>query len=115
MTGSLRAVVLVEPAGVGHGGAGGEHADPGAVGGFGEEDGDAEAAGEDGETGDVVLMLVGDEDGVECGWGLRRRGAMRRRSSRQERPASTRTRVRALAMTVEFPLEPEARTVMRMG
>ena len=30
-------------------------------------DGDAEAAGEDCEAGDVVLMLVGDEDGVEGG------------------------------------------------
>ena len=58
---------VVEPLGVGHGGAGGEHADPGAVGGLSEEDGDAEAAGEDGEAGDVVLMLVGDEDGVEFG------------------------------------------------
>ena len=59
---------VIEPPGVGHGGAGGEHADPGAMGGLGEEDGDAEAAGEDGEAGDVVLMLVGDEDGVElCG------------------------------------------------
>ncbi len=56
---------VVEPFGVGHGGAGGEHADPGAVGGFGEEDGDVEAAGEDGEAGDVVDVLVGDEDGVE--------------------------------------------------
>jgi hypothetical protein len=35
------------------------------VGGLGEEDGDAEAAGEDCEAGYVVLMLVGDEDGVE--------------------------------------------------
>ena len=58
---------MVEPLGVGHGGARGDHADPGAVGGLGEEDGDAQAAGEDGEAGDVVLMLVGDEDGVEGG------------------------------------------------
>ncbi len=43
----------------------GEHTNPGAVGGFGEEDGDLEAAGKDGEAGDVVLVLVGDEDGVE--------------------------------------------------
>src|ERR1035437_10433185 len=40
--------------------------------------------------------------------------AMRLRSSRQERPASTRRRVCADAMTVELPLEPEARTVMRI-
>src|SRR5260370_1810897 len=59
------ALDVIEPLGVGHGGAGGEHADPGAVGGLGEEDGDAEAAGQDGEAGYVVLMLVGDEDGVE--------------------------------------------------
>ena len=58
---------VVEPLGVGHGGAGGDHADPGAVGGLGEVDGDAQAAGEGGEAGDVVLMLVGDEDGVEGG------------------------------------------------
>ena len=58
---------VIEPLGVGHGGARGDHADPGAVGGFGEVDGDAQAAGEDGEAGDVVLVLVGDEDGVERG------------------------------------------------
>jgi hypothetical protein len=37
------------------------------VGGLSEEDGDAEAAGEDGESGDVIDVLVGDEDGVEGG------------------------------------------------
>ena len=58
---------MVEPLGVGHGGAGSDHADPGAVGGFGEEDGDIEAAGEDGQAGDVIDVLVGDEDGVEGG------------------------------------------------
>src|ERR1019366_7238322 len=41
--------------------------------------------------------------------------AMRLRSSRQERPAPTSRRVFAEAMTVELPLEPEARTVMRIG
>src|SRR6185437_629555 len=40
--------------------------------------------------------------------------AMRLSSSRQERPASTRTRVRELEMTVLLPLEPEASTVMRI-
>ncbi len=35
------------------------------MGGLGKEDRNLEAAGEDGEPGDVVLMLVGDEDGVE--------------------------------------------------
>ena len=83
------------------------------MGGFGEEDGDVEAAGEDGEAGDVVLVLVGDEDGVE-GEGSSPARAMRLRSSRQERPASTRTRVRELEMTVLLPLEPEASTVMRI-
>src|ERR1035437_1425758 len=39
---------------------------------------------------------------------------MRLSSSRQERPASMSRRVWAEAMTVELPLEPEARTVMRM-
>jgi hypothetical protein len=39
---------------------------------------------------------------------------MRFRSSRQESPASTRMVVFGEAMTVELPLEPEARTVMRM-
>ena len=58
---------VIEPLGVGHGGARGDHADPGAVGGLGEIDGNAEAAGENCEAGDVVLMLVGDEDGVEGG------------------------------------------------
>ena len=58
---------VVEPPGVGHGGAGRDHADPGAVGGLGEKDGDVEAASEDGEAGDVVDVLVGDEDGVEKG------------------------------------------------
>ena len=61
------ALDVIEPLGVGHGGAGSDHADPGAVGGLGEEDGDVEAAGEDGEAGDVVDVLVGDEDGVEGG------------------------------------------------
>jgi len=37
------------------------------VGGSGKEDGDAEAAGEDGEAGDVVDVLVCDEDGGEGG------------------------------------------------
>src|SRR6185312_2524926 len=40
--------------------------------------------------------------------------AMRLSSSRQERPASTRTRVREEEMTVLLPLEPEASTVMRI-
>src|SRR5690349_11616947 len=39
---------------------------------------------------------------------------MRLRSSRQERPASTRMVVLGEAMTVELPLEPEARTVIRI-
>ncbi len=39
---------------------------------------------------------------------------MRFSSSRQLSPASTSTRVRALAITVELPFEPEARTVMRI-
>jgi hypothetical protein len=84
------------------------------VGGLGEEDGDAQAAGEGGEAGDVVLMLVGDEDGIERG-GIFVGWSMRLSSSRQERPASTSMLVCAEAMTVELPLEPEARTVMRMG
>jgi hypothetical protein len=37
---------------------------------------------------------------------------MRLQISRQERPASTKTRVREEEMTVLFPLEPEASTVM---
>jgi hypothetical protein len=37
------------------------------VGGFGKEDGDVEAASQNGETGDVVLVLVSDEDRVKCG------------------------------------------------
>jgi hypothetical protein len=36
------------------------------------------------------------------------------RSSRQERPASTRTRVLEEAITVLLPLEPEASTVIRI-
>src|ERR1017187_5395352 len=39
---------------------------------------------------------------------------MRLSNSRQERPASTSRLVSAEEMTVELPLEPEARTVMRM-
>jgi len=66
-----------------------------------------------GEAGDVVLMLVGDEDGRESG-GILVGVFMRLSSSRQERPASTSRLVSAEAMTVELPLEPEARTVMRM-
>ena len=58
---------VVEPLGVGHGGARGDHANPGAMGGLGEVDGDTQAAGQGGEAGDVVLVLVGDEDGVERG------------------------------------------------
>ena len=56
---------MIEPLGVGHGGAGGDHADPGTVGRFGEVDGNLQAARQNGEAGDVVLMLVGDQDGVE--------------------------------------------------
>src|SRR6202042_752195 len=59
------ALNVIEPLGVGHGGAWGHHTDPGAVGGLGEVDGDAEAAGEDAKARYVVLVLVGDEDGVE--------------------------------------------------
>src|SRR5579871_4585528 len=40
--------------------------------------------------------------------------AMRLRSSRQERPASTRMRVREEEMTVLLPLDPEASTVIRI-
>ena len=40
------------------------------MGGLGEEDGDAEAAGEDREAGDVVLVLVGDKDGVKFRSGI---------------------------------------------
>ena len=61
----LFALNLIEPLGIGHGGARGEHADPGAVGRLGEEDRDAEAACENRQAGDVVLMLVSDEDCVE--------------------------------------------------
>jgi len=61
------ALDVIEPLGVGHGGARGHHADPGAVGGLSEVDGDVEATGEYAEASDVVLMLVGDEDGVELG------------------------------------------------
>jgi hypothetical protein len=35
---------------------------------FGEVDRNSEAARENAETGDVILMLVGDEDGVERSW-----------------------------------------------
>jgi hypothetical protein len=37
------------------------------VGGLGDVDRDAQAARERGQAGDVVLMFVGDEDGVERG------------------------------------------------
>ena len=104
---------MIEPLGVGHRGARGQHADPGAVCRLGEEDGNFETARQDGETGDVVLVLVGDEDGVERA-GSSPAMDMRFSSSRQERPASTRTRVRELEMTVLLPLEPEASTVMRI-
>src|SRR5258708_39585274 len=40
--------------------------------------------------------------------------AMRLRSSRQERPASTRIRVREEEMTVLLPFDPEASTVIRI-
>ena len=56
---------VLEPLGIGHGGSRSDHADPGPVGGLGQVDRDIEAAGEDGESGDVVDVLVGDEDGVE--------------------------------------------------
>jgi len=36
--------------------------------GFCEVDRDAELAGGDGETVDVILVFVGDEDGVESAW-----------------------------------------------
>jgi hypothetical protein len=36
--------------------------------GLGEVDRNSEAAREDAEAGDVVLMLMSDKDCVECGW-----------------------------------------------
>ena len=62
------ALHVIEPLRVGHRRARREHADPGAVGGFGQEDRNVEPAREDGEPGDVVLVLVGDEDSVELRW-----------------------------------------------
>ena len=56
---------LLKPLGVGHLAAGGEQAHPGAVRGLGKVHGNAELAGGDGEAVDVVLMLVGDDDGVQ--------------------------------------------------
>jgi hypothetical protein len=56
----------------------------------------------------VILMLVRNENRIQRG------GIFARISSRQESPASISTRVSALATTVEFPFEPEARTVMRI-
>jgi hypothetical protein len=56
-----------EPLGVGHGGSRAKHANPCAMSGFGEEDGDAELAGEHGQTSNVVEVFVGDKDGVEVG------------------------------------------------
>ena len=59
---------LLKPLGVGHLFARREPANPRAVGAFGEVDRNAQFAGGDGEAGDVVGMLVGDDDGVEGGW-----------------------------------------------
>jgi len=56
---------LLQPLGVRHLAARGEPAHPGAVGAFCEVDRDAQFAGGDGQAGDVVRMLVGDDDGVE--------------------------------------------------
>ena len=56
---------MIEPLGVGHGCTRSEHADPGAMCGLGEVNRDSEFAGEHTEAGDVILVFVGDEDGVE--------------------------------------------------
>jgi len=61
----LFALHVIEPLRIRHRRARRQHADPGAMGGFGKEDRNIETAGEDRETGDVVLMLVGDQDRVE--------------------------------------------------
>ena len=47
---------------------------PGAMGGPGQEDWNVEAAREDREAGDVVLVLVGNENSVEPRWIFARNG-----------------------------------------
>ncbi len=59
--------VLLGPLGVGDAFARGDLTDPGAMCCFSEINRDAEFTGGDGEAVDVVLMLVGDEDGIERG------------------------------------------------
>ncbi len=56
---------VIEPLRVGHRCTRGKHADPRAVGGFGQEDWNVEPAREDGEPGDVVLVLMGNENRIE--------------------------------------------------
>lgn len=58
---------LLDPLGVGHLAARGEPAQPGAMSSLGEVDGNAEFAGGDGEAADVILVLVGNDDGIERG------------------------------------------------
>ena len=103
----------VQPFSVGQRAARGDHADPGAMGRLSKVDRDAELACENAQSGDVILVLVSDEDGVES-CGSSPAIAMRLISSRQESPASTRTRVLEEEMTVLLPLEPEASTVIRI-
>jgi len=57
----------LDPLRIGHRRARREHAHPGTVRRLGEEDGDFELACEHAEAGNVVLVLVGDEDGVQRG------------------------------------------------
>ena len=57
--------ILLGPLGIGNALLRRDLANPGAVRGFREVDGDAEFAGGNGEAVDVVLVLVGDEDCVE--------------------------------------------------
>ena len=103
---------LLQPLRVGHLSPRRQPAHPGTVRALGKVDGNAKFARCDGKPVDMVLVLVGDDDGVE---GLRFLVGqrMRRNNSRQLSPASTRMRVLPPEITVLLPFDPEASTVKR--
>ena len=102
----------LEPLGVGHLAARREPAHPGAMRGLSKVNRNAEFARRDGEAVDVVLVLVGDDDGVEgCGVFAGQLHAPEKLAAAQA--ASTRMRVRPPEITVLLPFDPEASTVKR--
>ena len=103
---------LLDPLGIGHLPARRQPAHPGAMRTLGKVHRNAQLARSNGQSVDVVHVLVGDKMASSVS-GSSPASRMRRNSSRQLNPASTRMRVRPPETTVQLPLEPEASTVKR--